>query len=170
MNRNYPSSPDLATFLEKLDTSKNSEVELATMLKPMMKDMENICTHSSEQLSFGCCHSVITNGGDMSQLAAQLPRIVTTTPSNIVVVHHAYSGISTLTIRIYPTWHSLSTKIPVCAVAVDLTSGSQPVPTTIKSCGENQWDATFNCLPGVHTYEAMVSVLRVQHNENFVLP
>lgn len=163
-----------ATFLEKLNTSENSDVELATMLKPIMKDIENICPYSSEQQSFGCCHSVITNGGDMSQLAAQLPRIVTLTSSNISI-HTPYtcsSGIGTLGIAVYHTWHSLRTEIPLDAVSIDLTSGSQPVPCTItcNSCGVNQWDATFNYLPGVNTYEAKVSVLGVQRNSNFVLP
>ena len=160
-----------ATFLEKLNTSKNSDVELATMLKPLMKDLESICTHSSGQQSFECFHSVITNGGDMNQLAAQLPRIVTLTPSNIVIhaSHACSSGIGTLSIEIYHSWHSLRTEIPLHAVAVDLTTESQPVPCTINSCGENRWDATFNCLTGVNTYEAMVSVLGVQQNEKFLL-
>ena len=151
-----------ANFIKELDTTTKSDFELVTMLKPMMCSFEELST-SLQRISMFEDHnsqSVVTVGGDMNQLAAQLPKIVLLSHSSISTPGSRLYGSSGKDITI--SIHRVSNDIPLEAVTVKLSSGTTVIPTNIASSKKNQWLVEYEPLEGTHEYVLNVSVMGIQ--------
>ena len=157
-----------ANFIKELDTTTKSDFELVTMLKPMMCSFEQLTTasSSSQWMSLFDDHnsqSVVTEGGDMNQLAAQLPKIVLLSHSSISVYtpgsgFYSSSG-KDITISINTR---VSNNIPLEAVTVKLSSGTTVIPTNIASSNKNHWLVEYEPLEGNKKYLLNVSIMGYQ--------
>ena len=150
-----------ANFIKELDTTTKSDFELVTMLKPMMCNFEELhsATLSLQASTKNFRSDVVIEGGDMNQLAAQLPKIVTLSDCDIyVITPESYQH--NITIQIIRC--KVAKTISLDEITVTLKSGSTVIPTKITSEQKNYWSVEFEPLQGNQKYLLNVSILGIE--------